>query len=307
MAKWVCSIALLMALSFMYYLNSGLTLPKVLYIPQGSIKKIIAHLHASNPDISAIDGLFIRLIGVPQHGWIDLGNPRLTHGDFVYSVCNARAAMKPITLIPGETTVIFLDQLARSHGLDTKKLMAAFNAQSPFPEGPFVPDTYMLPLGISEADAVALLLKQSARTMRRWATKIFGTYNPAKWQRYLILASIIQKEAADTAEMPYISSVIYNRLAKGMRLQMDGTLNYGRHSHTPVTAGRIRSDTSSYNTYRYAGLPPAPVCNVSFDAIKAAIFPVKSDYLYFTKGSDGKHRFTRYFSTHKRNILRDTK
>lgn len=279
----------------------------MLYIPQGSIKKIITHLHTSNPEISALDGLLIRVIGSPQHGWIDLGATRLTHGDFLVKVCTARAAMKPVTLIPGETTVMFFDQLARSHGLDTERLMAAFNAQSPFPEGAFVPDTYMLPLGISEANAVALLLKQSDATMRRWAVKIFGTYNAAKWQRYLIVASIIQKEAADNGEIPLISSVIYNRLAKGMRLQMDGTLNYGRFSHTPVTAGRIRSDDSPYNTYRHGGLPPVPVCNVSFDALKAAIFPAKSDYLYFTKGSDGKHRFTRYFSTHKRNISRATK
>ena len=52
-----------------------------------------------------------------------------------------------------------------------------------------------------------------------------------KWFKILTIASIIQKEAANDAEMPLVASVIYNRLDKGMRLQMDGTLNYGIYSH----------------------------------------------------------------------------
>ena len=87
-----------------------------------------------------------------------------------------------------------------------------------------------------------------------------------------------------------------------MKLQMDGTLNYGRYSHDRITAKRIRRDKSSYNTYLYKGLPPQPVCTVSLAAIKAAIFPAKTDYLYFVKTKEGKHTYSRYYSTHRRNI-----
>lgn len=285
----------------------GLTTSKVLYIPQGSITKIIAYLHASNPEISRLDAFLLRFIGQPQHGWIDLGQTAMTHGDFLYRLTRSRAAMKPVTLVPGETTCIFFEQLAQSHGLDPERLDKAFARQSPFREGAFVPDTYQLPIGISESEAVALLLHYSDQKYRSWSEKIFGQYNARKWDYYLRIASIIQKEAADAEEMPLISSVIANRLAKGMKLQMDGTLNYGRYSHERITAARIRSDRSGYNTYLHKGLPAAPVCNVGFDAIRAAIFPAKTAYLYFTKGADGKHRFARYYSTHLRNIKHATK
>ena len=75
--------------------------------------------------------------------------------------------------------------------------------------------------------------------------------------------------------MPIIASVVHNRLKKNMALQMDGTLNYGKYSNSVVTTDRIRNDETSYNTYKNKGLPKDPVCAVSLDAIKAAIFPVK--------------------------------
>lgn len=107
--------------------------------------------------------------------------------------------------------------------------------------------------------------------------------------------------------MPIVSSVIYNRIKKGMKLQMDGTLNYGKYSHVKVTPKRIKNDNSIYNTYKHAGVPPLAICNVSFDAIKAAIFPAKTNYLYFMRSKNGKHDFTRHYSTHLRNIKRATK
>ncbi len=280
----------------------GLTTSKVLYIPQGSIHKIIAHLRRMNPEISSLDALALRVIGQPQHGWIDMKATALSHADFLYRLAHSKAAMKPVTLIPGETTHVFFLQVAERLGLDHAKLMRAMRQRSPFTDGVLVPDTYQIPLGMDENRVVSLLLNRSHRKSVAWSKKVFGLYNERKWFHYVTIASVIQKEAADSDEMPLIASVIANRLAKGMKRQMDGTLNYGAFSHTAVTSGRIRNDRSPYNTYRYKGLPPSPVCNVGFDAIRAAIFPAKTDYLYFVKGADGRHRFARYFSTHKRNI-----
>ena len=103
--------------------------------------------------------------------------------------------------------------------------------------------------------------------------------------------------------MPLVASVIYNRLNKGMRLQMDGTLNYGIYSHDVITAERIRSDMSEFNTYLNDGIPPSPVCSVSISAIKAAINPAKSDYLYFVLDKKvKKHIFSKTLSEHNQNI-----
>jgi UPF0755 protein len=132
-------------------------------------------------------------------------------------------------------------------------------------------------------------------------------YDPKTWQRILTIASIIQKEAANRKEMPLVASVIYNRLKRKMRLQMDGTLNYGRYSHVRVTPRRIRDDNSTYNTYKHRGLPEAPVCNVSTAAIRAALHPAKTDYLYFFRNDWGTHDFSKNYRKHLKKVQKKRK
>jgi len=276
-------------------------------VPSGSISAIIAHLKAKNIALTSIDKTFLRFIGSPQQGWIYMGSTQMTHGDFLLKLTHAKAAMTEVTLIPGETSYGFSEQLSKELNLDIDKLYKAFTDLAHYKEGSLVPDTYYLPLGIDEKEAAIHLLRSSSIRHKAWAEKIFGTYNKKKWQQYLIIASVIQKEAANKQEMPIVASVIYNRLKKKMKLQMDGTLNYGKYSHIRITAKRIRNDTSQYNTYKYKGLPPFPVCNVELAAIKAAIFPAETDYLYFMKGKKGTHNFSRYYSTHLSNIRSATK
>ncbi len=305
--SWIFDIALIIALSLIYYLNLPVQTSKVLYIPSGSINKIITYLAYKNVDVTPLDGYLLRVIGMPQKGWIHVSDNCLSHADFLYQLTTAKAAMRDVTLIPGETTYVFLDQLAQVMKLDRKELSYHYNRLTPIREGALVPNTYKLPLGITEQEVIRLLLNQSQKQMKALSVKIFGIYNKKKWFQYVTLASVIQKEAADEDDMAFVSSVIQNRLQEGMKLQMDGTLNYGKYSHVRITAKRIRTDKTRYNTYKYRGLPEYPVCNVSFTAIRAAIFPAKTDYLYFMKMKNGQHKFTRYYSTHLKNIRSVTK
>lgn len=281
--------------------------PKVVYIPSGSISKIITQLSLQNYNVTKLDAIILRFLGSPQKGWIYIGSDKVTRADFLYRLTTAKAAMEEVTLIPGETTYIFLDQLSESLGLDRNLLQEYYDKYSRYKEGEFVPNTYKLPIGMSEENLIKTLLIESDKQMRELSVKIFGKYNRDKWFRYVTVASVIQKEAASIEEMPLVSSVIYNRIKKGMRLQMDGTLNYGKYSHMKITHERIKTDKSSYNTYIYSGIPNTPVCNVSFDAIKAAIFPAKTSYLYFVKGKNGQHLFSCNYSTHIKNINNATK
>jgi len=279
----------------------------VLYIPQGSINQIISQLKDKNYDVCKLDTFILRFIGSPQSGWINMGTTFNTKADFLYKLTTAKAALQNVTLIPGETTDIFLNQLAKNLHLDREKLQEAFEKYAPIKEGVFVPDTYKIPIGISEDELITLLLKLSLQKMRAMSIKIFGSYSQKKWFHYVSIASIIQKESANNKEMPIVSSVIHNRLKKRMKLQMDGTLNYGKYSHLKVTPKRIRNDLSIYNTYIHSGVPVTPICNVSTEAIKAAIFPARTNYLYFMKSKNGTHDFTCNYSTHLRNIRRATK
>jgi len=260
-----------------------------------------------NYDVSKLDSLLLRLIGSPQSGWINMSTTLNTKADFLYKLTTAKAALQNVTLIPGETTYIFLRQLAKNLNLNIKLLESEYAKQTDIIEGAFVPDTYKMPIGITEKNLIHLLLKVSHLKMRRLSVKIFGTYNEKKWFHYVAIASVIQKESANEEEMPIVSSVIYNRIKKGMKLQMDGTLNYAKYSHVKVTPKRIRKDKSIYNTYIYAGVPKIPICNVSFSAIKAAIFPAKTKYLYFMKNKSGVHDFACNYSTHLTNIQHATK
>lgn len=305
--KWIFEIVLIIILSFMYYLNKPVNSPRVIYIPEGSIGKIITQMHNKNYNVSKLDTFLLRIFGSPQSGWINMKTTLNSRWDFLYKLTTAKAELQEITLIPGETTYIFLEQLSQQLRLNRDVLEKEYALQTSWIEGAFVPNTYKLPMGITERVVIRVLLNESSSQMKNLSQKVFGLYNEKKWFQFVTIASIIEKESANIKEMPLVSSVIYNRIKKGMKLQMDGTLNYGQYSHIKVTPARIREDTSTYNTYLHNGIPEYPVCNVSVSAIRAAIFPAKSEYLYFMRSKKGTHDFSCNYSTHLDNINRATK
>ncbi len=242
------------------------------------------------------------MMGKPQSGWITIGQTHLNRIDFLHKLVTAKAQMMEVTLIPGETTILFLGEMATELLLDKNKLERYTDRYASYKEAGIYANTYYVPFGIKEKHLILFLTSQSDKKYQELSEKVYGTYDKKNWNRLLTIASIIQKEAASNEEMPIVSSVIYNRLRKKMPLQMDGSLNYGKYSHIKITPERIRNDKSRFNTYKHKGLPPYPVCAVSFNAIKAAMKPAKTDYLYFMKNSQGTHDFSTTFTNHRKNI-----
>lgn len=243
----------------------------------------------------------------PKSGYIAIpinAKSQIRKGDFLHALSVSRALYKNATLIPGETLYFFMKNLAKTFHLETQELQKVYDAHAPYKEASIVPDTYRFALGISAEKLMGYLLKHASHYYRNLSMQLLGKYDPKQWERTLIIASIIQKEAANTQEMPIIGGVIFNRLKKNMPLQMDGSLNYGQYSHTKITHARILEDQSSYNTYRHKGLPDAPVGSVSLAAIKAALFPVKTKFLYFVKTRQGVHVFSQHYKEHMKNIHR---
>lgn len=280
-----------------------MTSSSVAFVPQGSIGQIISYMVDKNFDLcEKSDKYLLYLIGKPQSGWVNINEGALTRGDFLYKLSHSKAALKMVTYIPGETKELLLVQIALDFNLSYEKLMQEYSNATPYVDGFLVPETYYIPVGITEKHLIHFLIAHAKKYHKDVFEKIFGEFNEAKWQKFIIIASVIQKEAANVEEMPYVSSVIYNRLKKDMKLQMDGTLNYGKYSHVKVTAQRIREDTSVYNTYLNKGLPPYPICSVSKEAIFAAIFPKNTNYLYFVKTKNGEHTFSQNYETHLQNI-----
>ena len=271
-------------------------------MPQGSISHIITQLSKQGYALSTIDKYTLVLMGKPQSGWVNIGATQLNRIDFLYKLTTAKAKMEKVTLIPGETKEIFFENVAKQLHLDKNKLMHYYKKFSAFPEAGIYADTYYVPYGISEKHLVYFLTNESQKKYKEISKKVYGTYDKKQWLKLLTIASIIQKEAANDKEMPLVSSVIYNRLKKGMPLQMDGTLNYGKYSHIKVTPERIKNDTSHFNTYKYKGLPPSPIGAVSLASLKAAMKPAKTEYLYFMKNAQGVHDFEKTFKKHQKNV-----
>jgi UPF0755 protein len=126
-------------------------------------------------------------------------------------------------------------------------------------------------------------------------------------EQAVILASIVQREAVIVDEQPWIASVFLNRLAVGMRLESDPTVQYalGYDSagqtwwKNPLTATDLQIN-SAYNTYVYGGLPPGPICSPSLSALRAVAFPVQTSYYFFRAKCDGSgyHDFSVTFEEH---------
>ena len=126
------------------------------------------------------------------------------------------------------------------------------------------------------------------------------------------LASIVEREAAVREEQPVIASVFLNRLADGIPLQADPTVQYAIATDAPPAGsaswwkGELTEDDlefeSPYNTYLHRGLPPGPIANPGIDAIIAVIRPAKTNYLYFVAKGDGTHAFASTLAEHNANV-----
>jgi UPF0755 protein len=291
-------LLLVFIIFILFYLTREVNTYRVIYIPSGSVNYTIKTLKKNAYNVGFIDKFFLYLLGFPQAGWIDLKSEKLTKLDFLYKLTTSKAALVKVTIIPGETTYYVYRLLEKK--LKVKKINCKFD------EGFLKPDTYFLPIGMKKERICKFLKHISLKYHKEITKKIFGKFEYDKYKKYLIVASIIQKEAANVNEMKKISAVIYNRLSKHMKLQMDGSLNYGKYSHKKITSKRIKSDNSEYNTYKFFGLPKNPVCIPSTEAIIAAIFPDKNNYLYFVKCGKS-HKFATNYKQHLRNIRRCSK
>lgn len=126
----------------------------------------------------------------------------------------------------------------------------------------------------------------------------------------VILASIVERESVVDDEMPLIASVFLNRLAIGMKLETDPTVQYAMGYNlaqdtwwtNPLSGQDLQFD-SPYNTYIYAGLPPGPICNPGINALRAVAFPAQTPYYYFRATCDGsgRHFFAETFQEHVNN------
>jgi UPF0755 protein len=174
-------------------------------------------------------------------------------------------------------------------------------------EGFLYPDTYKIesenitPQGIvrqmlSRFEQVALPLYQKGRSQT--------SFDLREW---VVLASIVEKEAVVASERSRIAGVFISRLLKGMRLQSDPTVEYAlgirQTADQPLTFAQVKT-LSPYNTYLNPGLPPTPIASPGLASLEATLAPEKTDYLYFVARYDGTHVFSRTLKEHETAVAK---
>ena len=109
---------------------------------------------------------------------------------------------------------------------------------------------------------------------------------------------MVEREAEAPQERPLVAAVIWNRLRKDMRLQIDATIQYALGKQKPVLTYHDLTIDSPYNTYTHSGLPPTPIANPGLASLMAAADPAHVDYLYYVARNDGsgRHYFTNNYS-----------
>jgi UPF0755 protein len=202
---------------------------------------------------------------------------------------------------------------------DSARLLASFGFLAGLPagatlEGYLFPDTYRLPADATAVDLVETMLHTLDRRVTpemRQAAAARGLSLHAT----LTVASIVEREAQLPAERPVVASVFLNRLALGMKLDADPTVQYalgyqeatGEWWKRPLFFIDLEIE-SPYNTYRLTGLPPGPIASPGLAAIEAVVYPAETDYLYFVvdclSDTPGAHVFALTFEEHQANVAR---
>jgi UPF0755 protein len=168
-------------------------------------------------------------------------------------------------------------------------------------EGFAFPETYV----VGDKEAAGSLVARMVQTFEKASEPLdWSTVQAKGLTRYqaVIAASLVEREAKVPEDRAKVAAVIYNRLAKGMRLEIDATVLYDLPQHKVPTQQDLKRP-SPYNTYLHAGLPPTPIANPGLEAIKATLDPAPIDALYYVViDPSGRHGFTASYEEFQRML-----
>jgi len=164
-------------------------------------------------------------------------------------------------------------------------------------EGFLFPDTYSIKKDAKPDEIVDKMVKRFEEVLKECEKELNISLQENKVEETINISAMIEKEARNKEEMPTIASVINNRIDKKMPLQIDATVLYALGKHKEVVTYKDLEVVSPYNTYKIPSLPAGPIASPGKEAIKAAMAPAKTDYLYYLYDSKkGSHFFTNNYN-----------
>ena len=179
------------------------------------------------------------------------------------------------------------------------------NTKTEYFEGVYYPDTYLIPIDETAEEVGNRFISRFNEKFSPFSDKFVA--KNFKWTTGLKIASLIAREAGGPEDMKIISGIIWNRLYKGMPLQIDATMQYTLGKNEDGSWwGNIdlseKEKDSPYNSYLYKGLPPTPICSPNIDAIEAALNPAETDCLFYLHDSQKQIHCAKTYEEHKANI-----
>ncbi len=207
---------------------------------------------------------------------------------------------RDITFPPGFTVRQQAERAERELGFSAAEFVRALEANvsaagfpdAPNTEGLCFPDTYRVDEQTDEKALARTCLEQFDKVFSSLDTSRLPSLRVTQYQA-VIVASLVEREAKVEAERPIVASVIYNRLRKGMKLDIDATVLYALGEHKERLTYKDLEVDSPYNTYKVRGLPPTPIASPSKASLRAALEPAETDYLYYVlTDPSGAHSFT---------------
>lgn len=169
-------------------------------------------------------------------------------------------------------------------------------------EGFIFPATYDFPVGMSEEDMLKVMVAQFDKQMQASGVAKTVAERKQSLRDVVNMAAMVELEAVFAEEQPLIAGVFLKRVAIGMPIQSDTTIQYLLGEQKEVVTFADTKIASPYNTYQNPGLPPGPIASPGLGAIKAVLAPEDTDYLYFVAEKDGHHRFSKTYAEHLKAI-----
>lgn len=183
-------------------------------------------------------------------------------------------------------------------------LIQGLGITAPSLEGFLMPNTYFFD---KPPEPLALLTRMTGQFAKEWEALIKEYPGAAEQDKLelVTIASLVERETKVDEERPFVARVIYNRIRKEMPLQLDSTLQYALNKYGQRMLNEDREAQSPYNTYKYRGLPPGPICSPGLKSLRAALAPAEANYLYFVSNADGAtHTFSSTLEEHNRAVAR---
>lgn len=237
-----------------------------------------------------------------QAGQFDISK-NLSHYQVIKRILFKPSKMIDVTFIEGMTVFDLVATLSQQEQLYfSEQLKQDMLAHPSDYEGRYYPDTYRIAFG---GDVAQILISSEQRMsqllIQEWGKRDI-TIPIDSPEQALVVASLIEEETPHDDERPLIASVIYNRLKKKMKLQIDATVHYALNDYEPLSYKDLKTQ-HDYNTYYIQGLPPTPIALVQPESLKAALHPQHTDFLFYVADiKTGKHIFTRQYQDHLKAI-----